>query len=68
MKIFVTCNHKKQTYLSGEKEVALILLLCYREFSKSVFYGSQAAVFRGILRMIPLLIFHMNRQGQCGSF
>ena len=52
---------------TGGKGVALILSLCYLELGKSVFYGSQAAVLRGDLRTIPLLITYLINRGQCGS-
>ena len=41
----------------------LILTICYPVVSKSVFSGSRAAVFRGVLRMIPLLIPTLNSRG-----
>lgn len=41
----------------------LILTICYPVAGKSVFSGSQAAVFRGILRMIPLLILTLHSSG-----
>jgi hypothetical protein len=40
-----------------------ILAICYPVVSKSVFSGSRAAVFRGVLRMIPLLIPTLNSRG-----